>query len=129
VMQWLEAQDTNQDHLLEIPEAGDWMDLFNRSYNVLYDEVLWCRANISYAWLMEMLGEKASASRYFIKSERVKHAILKRFWPSTQMMAEIGGVVHFDQVQHAIGDSRYLLAQVTPFAFDWRCDVPGNLMA
>ena len=41
VMDWLSAHDSNNDALLEIPEAGDWTDLFGRSYNVLYDEVLW----------------------------------------------------------------------------------------
>lgn len=129
VMQWLEAHDSNQDGLLEVPEAGDWMDLFNRSYNVLYDEVLWCRANVCYARMMELLGEKAVASRYFMRAERVKQAIVKRFWPSTHALSAGDGVVNFDQVQHAIGDSRYLLAQVTPFSFDWRCDVPANVMA
>lgn len=129
VMRWLEAHDSNQDGLLEIPEAGDWMDLFNRSYNVLYDEVLWCRANVSYARMMELLGEKTLASKYFLRAERIKRAILKRFWPSTQNRLGADGVVGFDQVQHAIGDARYLLAQVTPFSFDWRCDIPGNVMA
>jgi sucrose-6-phosphatase len=129
VMRWLEAHDSNQDGLLEIPEAGDWMDLFNRSYNVLYDEVLWCRANVCYARMMELLGDKAAASRYFLRAERVKQAILKRFWPTTGALPGSEGTVGFDQVQHAIGDSRYLLAQVTPFSFDWRCDIPGNVMA
>ena len=39
-MNWLSAHDSNNDGLLEIPEAGDWTDLFGRSYNVLYDEVV-----------------------------------------------------------------------------------------
>ncbi|MBK1881164.1 HAD-IIB family hydrolase [Luteolibacter pohnpeiensis] len=127
VMNWLEAHDSNQDGLLEIPEAGDWMDLFNRSYNVLYDEVLWCRANVSYGRMMELLGDKAAASHYFVKAERVKTAILDRFWPTTGNGPD--GVAGFDEVQKAIGDSRYLLAQVTPFSFDWRCDVAGNILA
>lgn len=129
VMRWLEAHDSNQDGLLEIPEAGDWMDLFNRSYNVLYDEVLWCRANVCYGRMMELLGDKESASRHFQRANQVKRAVLKRFWPSTSSGMRGDGPVAFDQVQHAIGDSRYLLAQVTPFSFDWRCDVPANVMA
>jgi hypothetical protein len=28
-----------------------------------------------------------------------------------------------------MGDTNYLLAQVTPFGFDWRCDVYGNILA
>lgn len=127
IMSWLEAHDSNQDGLLEIPEAGDWMDLFNRSYNVLYDEVLWYRATIAYGRLSELLGDRETASTYLLRAERVKRAILKRFWPTTSAAAESGA--SFAEVQRAIGDSRYLLAQVTPFSFDWRCDVIANLMA
>ena len=36
---WLSALDANNCGMLEIPEAGDWTDLFARSYNILYDEV------------------------------------------------------------------------------------------
>ncbi len=130
VMKWLEALDSNQDGLLEIPEAGDWMDLFNRSYNVLYDEVLWYRANIAYARMMEMLGDGETARLYFHRGERVKSAILRRFWPSTiAATTPETAPPEFTEVQHAIGDSRYLLAQVTPFSFDWRCDIVGNVMA
>lgn len=128
IMSWLEAHDSNQDGLLEIPEAGDWMDLFNRSYNVLYDEVLWYRANIAFGRIQELLGEKENASSHLLRAERIKRAIMKRFWPSTSGPVTEGGA-SFADVQRAIGDSRYLLAQVTPFAFDWRCDVIANLMA
>lgn len=128
IMDWLEAHDSNQDGLIEIPEAGDWMDLFNRSYNVLIDEVLWYRATVSYGRICEKLGEKDRASRYLLAAERVKRAILRRFWPSTNaQMPETQA--NFADVQRAIGDARYLLAQVTPFSFDWRCDVIGNVMA
>jgi sucrose-6F-phosphate phosphohydrolase len=128
IMLWLEAHDSNQDGLLEIPEAGDWMDLFNRSYNVLYDEVLWYRATIAYGRMHELLGDREVASTYLLRAERVKRAILKRFWPTTSAPAAESGA-SFADVQRAIGDSRYLLAQVTPFSFDWRCDVIANVMA
>jgi sucrose-6-phosphatase len=32
-------------------------------------------------------------------------------------------------VQFTLGDSQYLIAEVTPFAFNWRCDVFGNILA
>lgn len=41
---WLRYQDVNNCGLLEIPEAGDWMDLMNCRYNVLYDNVLYYAA-------------------------------------------------------------------------------------
>jgi len=128
IYQWIEAHDSNHDGLLEIPEAGDWMDLFNRSYNVLYDEVMWYRAIIATGRICEKLGEKDDASRLLLKAERVKRAIIRRFWPTTNGgPAEKCGT--FADVQRAIGDARYLLAQVTPFDYDWRCDVIGNVMA
>ena len=106
------------------------MDLFNRSYHVLYDEVLWCRANVCFARIMEMAGEDGSASRYYLRAERVKRAILRSFWPSTQAQASPDlAPIGFDHTQRALGDARYLLAQVTPFGFDWRCDIAANLMA
>ncbi len=130
VMNWLGAQDCNQDHLIEIPEAGNWMDLFNRSYHVLYDEVLWYQANISYARLLEKCGRVKYVGRYFQKAENVKRAILSNFWPSTETKSgSEGSSVSFDSVQDALGDARYLLAQITPFSFDWRCDIAANLMA
>ncbi|MGE9270063.1 MAG: HAD-IIB family hydrolase [Verrucomicrobiales bacterium] len=128
IMRWLEAHDSNNDGLLEIPEAGDWMDLFNRSYNVLFDEVLWYRANLAFGRIAELLGEKETTSRYLLRAERVKRAILKRFWPRTSA-ATPETMQSFADVQRGIGDARYLLAQVTPFSFDWRCDVIANTMA
>ncbi len=128
IMMWLEAHDSNQDGLLEVPEAGDWMDLFNRSYNVLFDEVLWYRATVAYGRINELLGDKDKASRYLLRAERIKRAIIRRFWPSTNGPTSEEGA-SFAEVQRGIGDARYLLAQVTPFSFDWRCDVIANIMA
>src|SRR5690349_20485733 len=41
---WLEYQDMNECGLLEIPEAGDWMDLLAVRYNTLYDNGLYYAA-------------------------------------------------------------------------------------
>jgi glycogen debranching enzyme len=38
---WLRFQDMNECGLLEVPEAGDWMDLLAVRYNTLYDNVLY----------------------------------------------------------------------------------------
>jgi sucrose-6F-phosphate phosphohydrolase len=128
VMQWLAALDSNLDGLIEVPEAGDWMDLFNRSYNVLTDEVLWYRANIAWARLLEMGGDTGGAALAIARAERVKRAINRTFWPSTR--SDPGGDTRsFTQVQRSLGDASYYLAQVSPFGFDWRCDVFGNVLA
>lgn len=126
-MDWLSAHDSNNDALLEIPEAGDWTDLFGRSYNVLYDEVLWYRANICYGRIMEFLGQRKRAGDYLRWSRQIQNAILAKFWPQTN-----GGIENnysFADQQSSLGDTNYLIAQVTPFGFDWRLDIYGNILA
>ncbi len=127
VMTWLSAHDSNNDALLEIPEAGDWTDLFGRSYNVLYDEVLWYKCNVSFARMLEMLGDTQRGSDYLRWARVIKREILANFWPTTKQ--HIYQTVSFAEQQFSIGDARYLLAQITPFDFSWRCDTFGNLLA
>lgn len=127
VIDWISAHDGNNDALLEIPEAGDWTDLFGRSYNVLYDEILWYRANVCFGRMQEFLGSWAAAGDYLRWSVTIKRAILRKFWPST---AERNAPDYsFADNQLSLGDTSYLIAQVTPFDFDWRCDVFGNVLA
>jgi sucrose-6F-phosphate phosphohydrolase len=127
IMDWLSAQDGNNDALLEIPEAGDWTDLFGRSYNILYDEVLWYRTNICFGRLLEMLGNNEKAGDYLRWSQVIKREIMLNFWPTTQN--KLSDNLTFAEQQYALGDARYLLAQVTPFDYSWRCDVYGNILA
>jgi len=128
-MNWLSAHDSNNDGLLEIPEAGDWTDLFGRSYNVLYDEVLWFRANVCYGRLLEYLGDNARAADYLRWSQQVQSRVLSAFWPTTSAAAEDPRAHRFADRQFDLGDTQYLLAEITPFSFNWRCDVLGNLLA
>lgn len=127
IIDWLSAHDSNNDALLEIPEAGDWTDLFGRSYNVLYDEVLWYRCNICFGRLLQMLGDEQRAGDYFRWARVIKREIQQNFWPTTQ--EKIYQSVSFAEQQYSLGDARYLIAQVTPFDFSWRCDTLGNLLA
>ncbi|RED46043.1 HAD-IIB family hydrolase [Seonamhaeicola aphaedonensis] len=126
-MRWLGAHDSNNDALLEIPEAGDWTDLFGRSYNILYDEILWYRANVCFGRMLEMLGEYEEAGEYIRWSQVVKKEILQNFWPTTQQ--QLFQTVSFAEKQFTLGDTSYLIAQTTPFDFSWRCDVLGNVLA
>jgi sucrose-6F-phosphate phosphohydrolase len=127
VMDWLSAHDSNNDGLLEIPEAGDWTDLFGRSYHVLYDEILWYRANVCFGRLLEYQQEFARAADYLRWSQQIAGKIKASFWPTTR--PETGAVNTFAYSQSALGDAQYLVAEITPFAFNWRCDVLGNLLA
>ena len=127
VIDWLSAHDSNNDALLEIPEAGDWTDLFGRSYNVLYDEVLWYRSNVCFGRMLQMLGDEQRAGDYFRWAREIKRKICQNFWPTTQHAGN--QTVSFAEQQYSLGDARYLIAQITPFDFNWRCDTLGNLLA
>lgn len=130
VMNWLSAHDSNNDGLLEIPEAGDWTDLFGRSYNVLYDEVLWYRTNVCYGRILELMGQFARAAEYLRWSQHIRERVLNSFWTTTQPGEEEARRPHrFADQQFTLGDTHYLLAEITPFAFNWRCDVYGNILA
>ncbi|MBC3759382.1 HAD-IIB family hydrolase [Hyunsoonleella sp. SJ7] len=126
-MRWLGAHDSNNDALLEIPEAGDWTDLFGRSYNILYDEILWYRSNVCFGRMLEMLGDHEQAGEYIRWSQVIKKEILQNFWPSTQQ--QLFQSVSFAEKQFTLGDTSYLIAQTTPFDFSWRCDTLGNILA
>ncbi|KAA5823471.1 HAD-IIB family hydrolase [Algibacter amylolyticus] len=126
-MRWLGAHDSNNDALLEIPEAGDWTDLFGRSYNILYDEILWYRANVCFGRMMEMLGDHEEAGEHIRWSQVIKKEILQNFWPSTKQ--QLFQSVSFAEKQFTLGDTSYLIAQTTPFDFSWRCDTLGNILA
>lgn len=128
VMNWLGALDSNNDGLLEIPEAGDWTDLFGRSYHVLYDEVLWYRATANFGRLLEFQKKFEQAAEYLRRSQHIRSRVLHSFWPSTKPREGASPNSFADQ-QFSLGDARYLLAEITPFAFNWRCDVLGNIQA
>lgn len=127
IMDWLSAHDSNNDGLIEVPEAGDWTDLFGRSYHVLYDEVLWYRANVCYGRLLEYQRDFERASDYLRWSQQIAGKIKASFWPSTR--ADPQRITTFADRQSSLGDTQYLLAEITPFAFNWRCDVLGNVLA
>jgi len=129
-MNWLSAHDSNNDALLEIPEAGDWTDLFGRSYNVLYDEVLWYRANVCFGRLLELQGDFEQAADYLRWSQKIRNRVLDTFWPSTHPAdSRLPTTNRFADRQFGLGDAQYLLAEITPFSFNWRCDVYGNVLA
>ena len=57
---WLEHQDMNACGLLEVPEAGNWMDLLAVSYNTLYDNVLYYAAALAHDELSRLLPGDAA---------------------------------------------------------------------
>lgn len=124
-MKWLRAHDSNNCGLLEIPEASDWTDLFPRSYNVLYDEVLWYRANVDFVELRRL--NNRSVERYVNRAARIRRLINEQFWPTPEHLCDSSET--FTRTQFNLGRARYLIAQITPFGFSWRCDVFANIIA
>jgi GH15 family glucan-1,4-alpha-glucosidase len=61
---WLDRQDMNECGLLEVPEAGNWMDLLAVRYNVLYDNVLYYAAVLSYQELSRHVLPQSSDAIY-----------------------------------------------------------------
>ena len=123
-MRWLAAHDANNDSLIEIPESSDWMDIFPRSYNVLYDEVLWWQACLDTAALFDGIGRDGGAWRD--QATTIRTAILDQFWPTGDQLMEIAGS---KTGRFSPGEAYYLLSQITPFDYGWRCDVYANLLA
>jgi hypothetical protein len=123
-MTWLSAHDSNHNGLIEIPEASDWMDLFPRSYNVLYDEVLWYEACLHASALLDSTGR--DGTRWAEYAQRARHQIIERFWPTGDQLIEIAGTT---SGTFSVGEGNYFLSQITPFDYGWRCDVYANLLA
>jgi len=96
---------------------------------VLYDEVLWFRANVCYGHLLEFRGDHRRAADYLHWSQHIRSKILSMFWPTTQSNRDTDPNRSFANRQFAMGDTHYLLAEITPFSFNWRCDVFGNVLA
>lgn len=124
-MRWLRAHDSNNNGLLELPESSDWMDLFPRSYNVLYDEVLWYQACRDFAIVTKVMEEDPEP--YSELAEQIRKKIQRQFWPTAKKLSETRE--SFTEKQFTLGDAQYLLAQISPFDFSWRCDVYANLLA
>ena len=127
-MDWLSAHDSNNDGLIEVPEAGDWTDLFGRSYHVLYDEVLWYRANVCYGRLLEYQRDFDRAADYLRWSQQIAGKDQGVVLALDRARCRRATVTFADR-QASLGDTPYLLAEITPFAFNWRCDVLGNVLA
>ncbi|MFP4403688.1 MAG: amylo-alpha-1,6-glucosidase [Nanoarchaeota archaeon] len=67
----LKSFDSNSCGLIEMPPAGDWADIFDRTYHVLYDEVLYYQALKDLLFLFKYgIGD--------IQSEDVNKKIKKR---------------------------------------------------
>lgn len=79
MMNWLLGLDSNNAGLLEIPEAGDWTDLFGRSCHVLYAEVLWYRAAVAYGRMREFQKKFEDASVWWRRAQMIRSKVLAAY--------------------------------------------------
>jgi hypothetical protein len=138
---WLEYQDMNECGLLEVPEAGDWMDLLEVRYNVLYDNVLYYAAVLAHQEMCQHLLEGMACHRPDVDAAGLHERINLLMWIDRCWVAE-----HFAQhlerlkafrlewfmVYHNMGtiSSRPFYLPWVGFREygDW-CDSLGNLLA
>lgn len=138
---WLDYQDMNECGLLEVPEAGDWMDLLAVRFNILYDNVLYYAAQLAHQLLASKLPEGSAPYRSMVSAADVHERLNLLMWIDRCWVAE-----HFAEhleklkairlewfmVYHNIGTISSRPFYLPWVAFreygDW-CDSLGNLLA
>lgn len=137
---WIEYQDMNECGLLEIPEAGNWMDLLAVRYNTLYDNILYYAAILA---LEDLAKHMSPGVRYrsLVSSAGIHERINLLMWIDRCWVAE-HFAEHLEKLKairlewfmlyHNIGtiSSRpYYLPWVAFRDYgDW-CDTLGNCLA
>lgn len=140
-LRWLEYQDMNECGLLEIPEAGNWMDLLCVRYNTLYDNVLYYGAALAHQQLAERLGDTVAAHRLAIDAASIHERLNALMWVDRCWVAEHFAVqlerlksfrLEWYMLYHNIGTISSRPFYLPWVAFreygDW-CDSLGNLLA
>lgn len=77
---WLQYQDMNECGLLEIPEAGNWMDLIAVRYNTLYDNVLFYAATLAYEEMKNEIPEPAIDMPCHTSADSIHERLNLLFW-------------------------------------------------
>lgn len=77
---WLQYQDMNECGLLEIPEAGNWMDLIAVRYNTLYDNVLFYAATLAYEQLCKEIPSLSADTTPHISAESIHERLNLLMW-------------------------------------------------
>ncbi len=140
-MTWLEYQDMNECGLLEVPEAGDWMDLLAVRYNVLYDNVLYYAATLAYQEMARSLPDGSLCHQLPVNPLGIHERLNLLMWIDRCWVAE-HFAEHLEKLKtirlewfmlyHNMGtiSSRpYYLPWVAFREYgDW-CDSLGNLLA
>ncbi|MGM5485320.1 MAG: amylo-alpha-1,6-glucosidase [Nanobdellota archaeon] len=135
------AFDSNNCGLMEVPTAGDWADVMNRSYHVLYDECLYYEALKALIYLFERGYEKTKDEdirkrirkriRWIrLRKPKVKKRINQVFWFTKDNIKDIKDEY---MIMENIEEKTYSYYQshLKPFKihWEWRFDSLGNILA
>ena len=140
-MTWLVYQDMNECGLLEVPEAGNWMDLLAVRYNVLYDNVLYYASTLAYEEMRKCISLEADIHPAVVDADGIHERInllmwIDRSWVASDFAEHLEKLktirLEWFMLYHNVGtiSSRpYYLPWVAFREFgDW-CDGLGNLLA
>ncbi len=140
-MTWLQFQDMNECGLLEVPEAGDWMDLLAVRYNVLYDNVLYYAATLAYRQMCAQVPEGTVCQQLLVDAADIHERInlllwIDRCWVAEHFAAHLEKLksirLEWFMLYHNVGTISSRPFYLPWVAFreygDW-CDSLGNLLA
>ncbi|HXV98928.1 MAG TPA: glycogen debranching protein, partial [Anaerolineae bacterium] len=138
---WLECQDMNECGLLEIPEAGNWMDLLAVRYNILYDNVLYYAAILAHQELAKHLPQDLACYHSCLDAASIHERINLLMWIDRCWVAEhfathlekLKGIrLEWFMLYHNVGTISSRPFYLPWVAFreygDW-CDSLANLLA
>ena len=135
----LTAFDSNDCGLIEVHVAGDWADIFNRYYHVLYDEALYYQALKSLAYLYEEKAGKTKsldpallrrrAKRLRKRAARTKRKINKTFWFTPETIERVRE--EYMIINKIEGNFNYYTSHIMPFKMYWEHHFEsfGNILA
>ncbi len=140
-LHWLVYQDMNECGLLEVPEAGDWMDLLAVRYNILYDNVLYYAAVLAHQQLAQTQPPHCSICHLGVDAAEIHRRLNLLMWIDRCWVAEhfaehlekLKGIrLEWFMLYHNIGTISSRPFYLPWVAFreygDW-CDSLGNLLA
>lgn len=133
--------DSNDCGLIEVPKAGDWADVFNRTYHVLYDEILYYQALKALAYLfaqgaeIDKVPEEKKKLLRRVKwvrqrKVRVKKRINQVMWFTKENIPSIfEEYMIYDKIEEK--DYPYYVSHIIPFKihWQWQFDTFGNVLA
>jgi hypothetical protein len=138
---WLEYQDMNECGLLEVPEAGDWIDLLAVRYNILYDNVLYYATTLAHQELAKQLPPTTDRHQPEVDAAGLHERINLLLWIDRCWVAE-HFAEHLEKLQHIRLEWFMLYHNIgtissRPFYLPWVafreygdwCDSLGNLLA